>query len=136
MRLPPRPARRARIEMVPLIDTVFLLLVFFIYAMLSMTVHRGVKVELPRAGRPRPELEEHVVVSIKADGSLFVNRRPVEEEALVSAVREALAGAPSRLVVVDGDRSAALGTGVRVLERLSRIEDIRVAFGVEAEKEE
>ena len=39
--------RRARIEMLPLIDIVFLLLVFFIYAMLSMAVHRGLPVALP-----------------------------------------------------------------------------------------
>ena len=39
--------KKARIEMLPLIDIVFLLLVFFIYAMLSMAVHRGLPVELP-----------------------------------------------------------------------------------------
>ena len=37
--------KKARIEMLPLIDIVFLLLVFFIYAMLSMAVHRGLPVE-------------------------------------------------------------------------------------------
>ena len=42
-----RAQRRARIEILPLIDIVFLLLVFFIYAMLSMAVHRGVPVNLP-----------------------------------------------------------------------------------------
>ncbi len=39
--------KKPRIEMLPLIDIVFLLLVFFIYAMLSMAVHRGLPVELP-----------------------------------------------------------------------------------------
>ncbi len=39
--------RKVRIEMLPLIDIVFLLLVFFIYAMLSMAVHRGLPVVLP-----------------------------------------------------------------------------------------
>ena len=41
--------KKARILMIPLIDIVFLLLVFFIYAMLSMVVHRGFKVDLPQA---------------------------------------------------------------------------------------
>ena len=39
--------RKGRIEMIPLIDIVFLLLVVFIYAMLSMAVHRGLPVVLP-----------------------------------------------------------------------------------------
>ena len=36
--------KKARVEMLPLIDVVFLLLVFFIYAMLSMVLHRGLRV--------------------------------------------------------------------------------------------
>ena len=39
--------RKVRIEMLPLIDTVFLLLVFFIYGMLSMAVHHSLPVQLP-----------------------------------------------------------------------------------------
>ena len=44
MKVPHRTPRRARIEMLPLIDILFLLLVFFIYAMLSMALHRGLPV--------------------------------------------------------------------------------------------
>lgn len=135
MRLSVRPRRRARIEMVPLIDTVFLLLVFFIYAMLTMTVHRSVKVDLPKAGMPEPQLKEHVVVTLDADGGLFVNEEPVEEDELLSAVRESLRLSEHRIVVIDGDRKAALGRGVRILERLSHLDDVRVAFSVEAEEE-
>ncbi|MBW2339659.1 MAG: biopolymer transporter ExbD, partial [Deltaproteobacteria bacterium] len=51
------PRRRARIEILPLIDIVFLLLVFFIYAMLSMAVHRGVPVILPTSSSARIERE-------------------------------------------------------------------------------
>ena len=38
---------KARIELIPMLDTIFLLLVFFICAMLSLTVHRGIDVDLP-----------------------------------------------------------------------------------------
>ena len=47
MKLMINTSKKARIEMLPLIDIVFLLLVFFIYAMLSMAVHRGIPVSLP-----------------------------------------------------------------------------------------
>ena len=49
MRLTEQPIKRARIEMIPLIDVVFLLLIFFIYTMLSMTIHKGIPVLLPKA---------------------------------------------------------------------------------------
>ncbi|MBU0675169.1 MAG: biopolymer transporter ExbD [Proteobacteria bacterium] len=58
---------RARIEMIPLIDIVFLLLVFFIYAMLSMAVHHGLPVELPSSATAQTTREMILSVTIQAD---------------------------------------------------------------------
>ena len=58
--------------MVPLIDIVFLLLVFFIYAMLSMAVHRGMKVELPESASP--EMTEDAPLSISVQ---YENNRAI-----------------------------------------------------------
>ena len=134
MRIAIRQKRGARIEMVPLIDCVFLLLTFFIYAMVTMTVHRGVKVELPEAGRPRPELQEHVTVTIDKSGRVFVQSEPVDIDGLIPAVEKALGAVKEKRVAVDGDKSAELGVGVKVLERLGRIPEIRVSFSVKEEK--
>ncbi len=54
-----------RIEMMPLIDVVFLLLVFFIYAMLSMTVHYGQKINLPDSGSVALETDKAVSVTVR-----------------------------------------------------------------------
>ena len=133
MRLKRRTNRPARIEMVPLIDTVFLLLVFFMYAMITMTVHRSVKVDLPEAGRHKPELTRHVTVTINEAGGLFVQGEPITIDSLVATVKTALEESEERKVVIDGDRGASLGIGVKILERLSRIPDIAVSFSVKEE---
>ena len=54
--------RSPRIEMLPLIDIVFLLLVFFIYAMLSMAVHRGMPVILPTSSTA--EIDKELIISV------------------------------------------------------------------------
>ena len=72
MKLRRRSIRAARIEMLPLIDIVFLLLVFFIYAMLSMAVHRGLQVDLPtssQAGKS-PESELSLTLLATATGDI------------------------------------------------------------------
>ena len=51
--------KKARIELIPLLDVVFLLLVFFIYAILSMSVHQGVRVTLPVATGEAQQKTEH-----------------------------------------------------------------------------
>ena len=65
--------KRARIEMLPLIDIVFLLLVFFIYAMLSMVVNRGISVNLPVSSTGKIEKDLPLSVVIKENGAILFN---------------------------------------------------------------
>ena len=69
MKLGPRKIKRARIEILPLIDIVFLLLVFFIYAMLSMAVHRSLPVALPVSSSAKVDKNLTVSVTVRANGS-------------------------------------------------------------------
>ncbi len=93
MRVRRRGQRRpARIEMLPLIDIVFLLLVFFIYAMLSMAVHRGLDLDLPRSSTVRPSEDSPLSVSIRAvtaGRDLYLNRHPVSGKELAARLRQA-----------------------------------------------
>ncbi|MBU0728549.1 MAG: biopolymer transporter ExbD [Proteobacteria bacterium] len=82
MRLSIPVRRKARIEMLPLIDIVFLLLVVFIYAMLSMAVHRGLPVDLPSSAAAIPEKNSILSVTIQApvageQARIFVDETPV-----------------------------------------------------------
>ena len=75
-----------RIEMLPLIDIVFLLLVFFIYAMLSMAVHHGQPVDLPQSSSTSVETQEAISITIQATDlgkiTLFVDEEPVSLQLL------------------------------------------------------
>ena len=79
--------RPPRVEMLPLIDVVFLLLVVFIYAMLSMAVHKGMPVALPTSEQIQPEQEQPLSVTIEADGAVFLNKVPVSLENLAERLR-------------------------------------------------
>ena len=61
--------RQARLEMTSLMDVMFLVLVFFIYCIFDMAVHKGVKVELPIAEGAQ-EKGERIVITVKADNSI------------------------------------------------------------------
>ncbi|MBN2242780.1 MAG: biopolymer transporter ExbD [Acidobacteria bacterium] len=110
--------RKVRIEMVPFMDVVFLLLVFFIYAMLSMVVHRGLRVELPAAATAEVDRYEYVGVTITKDNALFVGGEPVELSALVDAVRQRAGSARDLPVFINGDQRSDLGMAVRILDLL------------------
>lgn len=79
--------RKARIDMLPLIDIVFLLMVFFIYAMLSMAVHHALPVALPVSSTA--PLDKQVTLSVTVDrhGSVFLDEMPVATEKLAEHLR-------------------------------------------------
>jgi len=108
--------RRPRIEIIPMIDTIFFLLVFFMVASLSMIHQEGLTVELPRAASAAPAPAQRITVTVAADGRLFLDKRPVSRDALVAALRQAVARAPKALVVVNADRAARYGDAVDVMD--------------------
>jgi len=80
MKIKNRASKPARIEMLPLIDIVFLLLVFFIYAMLSMAVHRGMELNLPESSQAETSQETPLSLSIQTGESgpdIFLGKQAV-----------------------------------------------------------
>ena len=120
--------RRARVEMIPLIDIVFLLLVFFIYAMLSMVVHRGVRVTLPAASTAQTDRRDYVGITIDADNSIYFDQQKVTAAELPGLVQRALREKGEAPVFVSGDVRADLGVAIHVLDLLRQAGIKEVSF--------
>jgi len=69
--------KKARVEMIPLMDVIFLLLVAFIMMTMSMTVYRGIPVELPASETADVEKKTLVTVTLLKDGALYLDREAV-----------------------------------------------------------
>ena len=109
---------KVRIELIPLIDIVFLLLFFFIYAMLSMAVHRGLPVQLPKSTATRIEKHTTLSVTIKTDGSIFLDKEPVSISELADALRAKAADNRQTGVLLFADRSLSYQILFRVLDQI------------------
>ncbi len=116
MRLKGQPRRRGRIEMIPLIDVVFLLLIFFIYAMLSMTIHKGIPVLLPKAKTSLIDKEAYLSIGITRDYRIFLDDREVPMEGLLQRLRERRKEQPQLRVFISGDRRIPYEWVVKVLD--------------------
>ena len=127
-----RRRRGVRLEMTALLDVMFLVLVFFIYSIFDMTMHRGVKVDLPGA-KGAEEKGERVVVTILPDDTLQLDGEALARPELLARVAALLAEAPEGgkpAVIVSGDRAASLGTGIALLAELKDLGVGRVSFQV------
>ncbi len=131
MKLPRKYRKKARIEIIPMIDTMFFLLVFFMVATLSMTVQRGIPVNLPHAASARDEIKQVVTLTLTKEGKLFFDK--VE---LVSPAEAALRLAPQMRagaqvsVVINADRAVEHGRVIDLMDAVRQAGVSRVAVAV------
>lgn len=123
-----------RIEMMPLIDSFFLILVYFIYAFLSMSVHRGVPLSLPKAATAVEQKLEHVGISITKEGAIFLNKQKVTKDELSSALHAMKSSFEDQknYLYIYGDKAASHGTVIEIFD-LVRKAGIKKIF-IETEK--
>jgi len=133
MKVRARTERRVRIEMLPLIDIVFLLLVFFIYAMLSMAVHRGLPVNLPVSSTAGNDRNLVLTVSVKSNGSIYVDKEAVSPENLEGVLKERASREKQTGVMLFADRRLPYQTLFKVLDRIRKAGLHRVSLQAEAE---
>jgi biopolymer transport protein ExbD len=124
--------RKVRIEMLPLIDIVFLLLVFFIYAMLSMAVHRGLPVVLPASSTSK--VDKHLVLSVtvKTDGTIYVDKEQVTLTGLAEFLERKARGDRQPGVLLFADRNLSYQKLFRVLDQIRSAGISRISLQAEA----
>ncbi len=122
-----RRRREPSINLAPLVDIVFLLVIFFMVSSTFITPETGLPVDLPQAvsGEERPQGAPVVVV--RADGQAFWKGEPVEDAALLATLRGELAQDPVGTVVLRADRKTPHGRVVQVMDLIRRAGAKRVA---------
>jgi len=110
--------KSARIELIPLIDIIFLLLVFFIYSMLSMVVYRGIPVDLPAADTAETEQRDIIAITIDDQGQIYLDKELVPDHALLSRLKNAVGAFSDKAVIISGHRDAPYRVFVDVLDQV------------------
>ena len=113
-------------------DVMFLVLVFFVYCIFDMTVHKGLKVDLPNAVGA-DEKGERIVITIRQDDTIQLNGIAMKREDVVSRVRELNAAKTKLPVLISGDRKSSLGTGIELLADLKAAGVEKASFQVSGE---
>ena len=108
---------RTRIGLAPLIDVVFLLLIFFLLTSTFVTP-QGLDVILPRSATAAPSEPASLIVVLEPDGSIIVDGRTTTVRELPNTLRQALARDPERRVSVRADADARVQALVAVVDGL------------------
>lgn len=116
--------KKARIEIIPLIDVIFFLLATFVLFTLSLNRILDIDVTLPQAAPPtnEPPNKDAVTIQVSGEGALFWNREPIDMGELPGRISAYLSQtAPeNRAVLVTGDEKAKFGSTVLVLDEIRK----------------
>ena len=134
MRVNIQTRRKARIEMLPLIDIVFLLLVFFIYAMLSMAVHRGLPVALPSSSTAKIDKSAPLSITLKEDGTIYVDKEKTSLASLSKSLRGLMQSRKDTGVLLFADRTVPYQHLFRVMDQIRISGVTRISLQAEVER--
>jgi biopolymer transport protein ExbD len=128
--------KRARIEIIPLIDIIFFLLATFIMVSLSMSKNQGVQVALPTANSSaslgdQQEMEKAVTLSVNAKGEVFYNKEKITIAQLPMKLQTLKSTSKDPKVIINSDASADWKNVVAVLDEARKIGIAKVGINTE-----
>ena len=121
MKLPRYNPKRARIEIVPMIDTIFFLLVFFMITWLSMVKMNGLALAVPRVNHETPHTPPSVVLSVSPAGTYYVGSDRATPDDWEGRLRARLARQPNTVVVLNVAPTQRTQTLVDMMDRVNKV---------------
>jgi biopolymer transport protein ExbD len=133
MKIKRKPLKKARIEIIPMIDVIFFLLVFFMISSLAHDKFNTISVNLPKTSSKANAVKQKITLSIESSGKLYLNQSEVTLKALPEVLSHIMKDMPDETVIVNADQNvnyglvmgaidAAKSIGVRKFALLSKHE--------------
>jgi biopolymer transport protein ExbD len=116
------------IDLTPMLDVVFILLIFFIVTT-SFVKESGIDVNRPKASTSSSKPKANIMIAINQNGSVWIDKREVDVRAVRANVERLRAINPEGGVIIQADEASNTGTLVKVMDqiRLAGVEDISIS---------
>lgn len=107
-----------RLEMTPLIDVMFLLVTYFVYALVLMVRADVIDLSLPSLGSGHPATGTAITIAIEDSGTILLNGEAVGVDVLAERVKAAQAESPNATLLLAFDTQGRMGVGLEVIDKL------------------
>ena len=122
------------LDITPIVDVVFNLLIFFALS-LNFIVTPGIKVDLPESVTEEIIREEkEIIIVMKKDNSIFINSNPVSSDRLLLSLNSYAKQNQDALVVIQADREVTHGNVVKMMDMVKRAGLVRLAISTSMTK--
>jgi biopolymer transport protein ExbD len=129
----PIPHKRARIEIIPLIDVMFFLLASFMMVSLSQVHMKGIRVNLPSAVAPPPsEVKDYVSVKVREGNVVTFDNDIVTDDQILPRLYQLHQANPNIKVSISADMLAMHGDVISVLDKVRSVGITKVGYQIRA----
>jgi biopolymer transport protein ExbD len=129
----PIPHKKARIEIIPLIDIMFFLLASFMMVSLSQVHMKGMKVNLPKGSTGETQSKrDYISVSVDKDGHWFFDKEELDADKMQAKLKQVHQENPEAKVFVRGDADTPHLNVTRLLEELRVAGFYKIAFEIKS----
>ncbi|TWH47345.1 biopolymer transporter ExbD [Sporomusa sp. KB1] len=123
-----------QLMIIPMIDIIFFLLVFFMMSTLYMVEQHTIPVNLPQASAVRQDKPSSINITVLADGNIMFNQEEIPLPLLAKRVRLEIDKQPDNIFVLRGDQQVPYGQVITVLDELKQAGAHKVSVAVEKER--
>ncbi|MBF2055323.1 MAG: biopolymer transporter ExbD [Candidatus Sericytochromatia bacterium] len=120
-------------EIIPMIDVMMIMVIFLAVMAFLPQVQSAIQTNLPGSGSQDQVSAEDILVTMNADGAVYVNDEAVTQNMLVSAIQAQMQENPQRRVVIAADKALAYEYIVMLLSALQQADIRNVALATEAQ---
>ncbi len=120
-----------KLMIIPMIDIIFFLLVFFMISTMSMVQQNTFKVGLPQASSAQLDMNQHVNITVMADGNIAFNKESLDKEQLIRRVQIELQRNPDLQVILNGDKDVNYGFVIETFDALKQAGVKKLSIAVE-----
>ncbi|MBA7546928.1 Tol-Pal system protein TolR [subsurface metagenome] len=135
MKFPHLNKKSARFDLTPLIDVVFLLLIFFMLTTTFVNLENRIKVDLPAGDFAATEPSENIIVTITENNTIYLNGKLIDPLKLTESVAEKIKEEPEGTVVLEADKNVLHGKVIRVMDLLKKGGAERIAIATQPAEE-
>ena len=129
----PVPKKRARIEIIPLIDIMFFLLASFMMVSLSQTHMKGIRVNLPAAIAPPPsQVKDYVSIKIQEGNAVYFDNQIVTDDQVLPRLYELHRANPDIKISISASLMAMHGDVITVLDKVRSAGITKVGYQIRA----
>jgi biopolymer transport protein ExbD len=130
----PIPKKKARIEIIPLIDIMFFLLASFMMVSLSQTTMKGMKVALPVGASGKTQSKkDYVSLSVDKDGNYFFDKTKIALEEILPKLQQVYKTNPEAKIFIRGDQEAVHGNVIRMLDQIRSSGFTKLSFEIKSQ---